>query len=551
MNTLLKKRTYQEVITIKDSDDEHPIIVELSDSDSSESESISEIEDDFSFVNLEGIDFKDLNSLINLNRIYNLYYQCLESGNDSLRSQCVKFFVDYHKCKFIHYFDVQGYIKFIVDVFFDPKFNVFNNMSSFFTDSHLPTIEDIYNRIINDKRKLNEVDHQLTKRIEIYQECFYFGDLDRIQGTFKYHFNDFYNKQLAKNNDNEKQEPNNQNCEFRLKKNTNTGSDSIFINKESSCFLSDLLLDRIISFSLINKDKSDYILVEYVMNFSLVSKKFFRVVSKILTKSYYESHGLINLESEYSLIQSPPLFFDYESIKYIKYGWSTDRINQLFERVELFLIKSDEYDYTCTADPIQRDYITKHSFGNLPEEYYQESITTDGYLVHLPAMPNLKSITVKRYYGFEDNYSSFLTSIFKSTPNGDGHGIESFKIDIYKDTQEFSGDFCILDFLSPLLRLHSKTLKSIEFKYIKNCGVQDMKELLKILKDWIPTMEQHNYSFKLYTNYQKLDRACRDDLDRKVQQYFLNQKVKNNISDEDIGIFDDADDYDEDDDSYE
>ncbi|EFA79615.1 hypothetical protein PPL_07474 [Heterostelium album PN500] len=118
--------------------EEYPITIERS-------------KDDYP-INVEGIDFNDQNSLINFNRIYNLYYECLENGNDSLRSQCVKFFVDYHEYKFIHSIDIQGYIKFIVDVFFDPEFDVFRKMSSFYCGSHKPTIQQIYNRIINDKR---------------------------------------------------------------------------------------------------------------------------------------------------------------------------------------------------------------------------------------------------------------------------------------------------------------------------------------------------------------------------------------------------------------
>ncbi|EFA79606.1 hypothetical protein PPL_07465 [Heterostelium album PN500] len=457
-------------------------------------------------INVEDIDFSDLNSLINFNRIYNLYYQCLESRNDSLRSQCVKFFVEYHKYKFIHYLDVQGYIKFIVDVFFDPEFNVFNNMSSFNCRAHNPTIQHIYNRIINDKRK----------RIEIYQKCCYFTKIDRLE----YDFNDLYNKLLSKNIDNEntvKHQINLNDREIQLENNSNTGSDSIVINKESKCILQDILLDKIISFSV------------YQSIFQMVIIYVVQSISKVKT----------------ALSNHHPLEVDYESIKYIKYGESTDRINQLFSRVDAFHISSDEYDIHIN-DGTQRSYISNETFTDNEDLCYRETIESDGYLPHLPAMPNLKSITLNGYFGYGSNYSSFLTSICKSTPSGDGRGIEQFKIDINKDWN-YTPDFSNLDFLEPLIRLHSNTLKSIEIKYEYRCHDDDMVILLESLKDLIPTMEQHSYSFILYANYRKLKRVCQEAKDRKVYQYLLNQKIKNNIPNEDVEDYNDYSDYSDDD----
>ncbi|EFA79611.1 hypothetical protein PPL_07470 [Heterostelium album PN500] len=498
-NSILGKRSYHEITSVVEVEQKGDIVQQP--------------------IIVEDIDFSDLNSLINFNRIYNLYYQCLESRNDSLRSQCVKFFVKYHKYKFIHYFDVQGYIKFIVDVFFDPEFNVFNNMSSFNCRAHNPTIQHIYNRIINDKRK----------RIEIYQKCCYFTKINRLE----YDLNDFYNKLLSKNIDNEntvKHQINLNDREIQLENNSNTGSDSIVINKESKCILQDILLDKIISFSVVNLPTFNikYKDVEIVLNIALVSKKIFKLVSKYIPNGYY-LRGPINLQRENCIVQSPPLFFDYESIKYIKYGESTDRTNQLFSRVDEFHISSDEYDIYIN-DGVERFYINDETFTDNEDLCYRKSIESDRYLPHLPAMPNLKRITLIKYYGYESNYSSFLTSICKSTPSGDGRGIEQFKIDINKDWNS-APDFSNLDFLEPLIRLHSNTLKSIEIKY-EYCRDLDMVILLEHLKDLIPTMEQHSYSFILHANYRKLKRVCQeDDKDRKVYQYLLNQKIKNNVKD--------------------
>ncbi|EFA79609.1 hypothetical protein PPL_07468 [Heterostelium album PN500] len=488
-NSILGKRSYQETTSVEEED-----LVQQP-------------------IKVEDIDFSDLNSLINFNRIYNLYYQCLESRNDSLRSKCVKFFVDYHEYKFIHYFDVQGYIKFIVDVFFDPEFKVFKNMSSFKCRVHIPTIEHIYNRIFIDKR-------------------------------------DCYNKLLAKNIDNKNTVKHqiNQNDEIQLEKKKKSNN---YVNQESKCILSAQLLERIITFSIIelptfNINQND---IEIVLNIALVSKQFFKMVSKYNPNGYY-LRGPINLQSEHCIVQSPPLEFDYESIKYIKYGESTDRINQLFSSVEKFHITSDEKESNIN-DGIKREYLDNPFTKSKEHQFYREAIESDGYLPHLPAMPNLKSITLSEYYGFGSNYNSFLTSIFTNTPNGDGHGIERFKIDINKDWN-CNPDYVDLDFLETLLLLHSNTLKSIEIKYLYRCHAEDMKELLRALKDFIPTLErqqqqQHSFpfKFKLYANYSLLQAFCEDDQDRKVYQYLLNQKVKNNIPDED---YDDIEEYCEDND---
>ncbi|EFA81935.1 hypothetical protein PPL_05167 [Heterostelium album PN500] len=448
--------------------------------------------------NIGDTDFQD-ESLINFNRIYILYYECLEKRNDCLRSKCVKFFVEYHRYKFIHYFDVQGYIKFILDVFFDPSFEVFNNMLHFECRFHKPTIQHIYKRIINDKRN---IDNQNTVQEQMYQKG-----------------------------------------EIQLDKNINTNTSSAIVNnQESRCILPDILLERIISFSLDNLPTFDISQVdlEIVLNIALVSKKLFKIVSKYISNGYY-LRGPIKLQSEYCNINSP-LHFDYDSIKYIKYGESSDRINQLFSRVKEFSFVYDEFDCSSSKDR-KRYYIIRESEGYYEEDIYNKAIKCQEYLTSLPAMPNLKSITVTSYFGYRTNYSSFLSSILTNTPNGNGHGIESFKIAIDKDWTHGQG-YSHLDFLEPLLRLHSNTLKSIEIKYLRFCHDEDMKALLQILA---PTLEHQNFSFILYADFRMLKRVCQVDQDRKVYQYLLNQKIQNNIPYED---YDDNSDYDQDEEDY-
>ncbi|EFA79623.1 hypothetical protein PPL_07482 [Heterostelium album PN500] len=498
-----------------------------------------EVDEEFPIL-VEGIDFKDQNSLINFNRIYNLYYDCLESRNGSLRSQCVRFFVEYHRYKFIHYFDVQGYIKFIVDVFFDPELDVVENMSRFYCGDHIPMLQDIYNRIINDKRKLKS--DQLKKRIKIYKGCCAFDHEDFVD----YDAKDFYNKVLLKNNKEVATQTNPIGSD-NIKKEIVDSSGLDFVcsiaNIQSACILPDVILERIVSYSL-KADESDEVIkhyneksvygVEYhidsksVLNYALVSKQFFKVVSKKITNSYYNLNGFFNLESDYSLIKSPPLFFDYESIKSIGYGWNTDRITQLFSRVETFHIKSDEYDSRiCNSDDIKRLYLLEECLDDVDIDFYQDAIQMMEYFVYIPAMPNLKRINVTGYYGYDFNYSEFLKSIITNTPNGNGHGIEQFKIDINKDWDNCP-DYSYIDFLEPLIEIHSNTLKSIEINY-HDCHRRDMDGLLHILKKLVTTMKQHSYSFILRTNYKTLKEAYQDDRDEDVYQYLLNQIHSNSI----------------------
>ncbi|EFA79789.1 hypothetical protein PPL_06608 [Heterostelium album PN500] len=465
---------------------------------------------------IEDIDFDDLNSLINFNRVYHLYYQCLENRDDKTRSQCVRFFVDYHKWKFLHYFDVEGYTKFIVDVFFDPSLDViiyvFNNMLSF-KSATKSLIKDISNRITNDIRQLEIDNNQLKKRFDIYTECCLFR-IKKIKSKD-------HNKLGMVNNNN-----NIENIVNTREKEIGNGDSSNSMTKEkvSNRIISDLLVDRIISFSL-REDQVQYgekryqiekeeLNNKFILNFALVSKQFFRVASKKMNDNYHNMFGYVNVDNEYSLIKSPPLFFDYESIKFIRYDDSAEQITQFFSRVELFHIKSDEYDVKING-AFSREYINV-SNDNSYEDFYSDVITCDGYLTYLPPMPNLKNIFVHEYFGYQSNYSSFLISIFENTPNVDGHGIESFYINIKKDWNSTPDDNN-LDFLQPLLSLHSKTLKSVTLEYY-HIYREGGRNLLSSLKKMLPTIKQYNYSFIIYGNFKKLRYACRDNED--LQSHF-------------------------------
>ncbi|EFA86576.1 hypothetical protein PPL_00377 [Heterostelium album PN500] len=450
-------------------------------------------------INIEGIDSNNQFSLINFNRIFNLYYKCLENSDDQTRSQCVRYFIKYYEYKFLHYIDEEGFTKFIVDVFFDPSINVFNNMSLYNCGDNISLIQDIYKRIINDKRN----------RIEVYQECCNFKCIP--EQYLDFNFYDFYNRLLTNDDTNINENQNTIVNQNELEKNDDDDNNN---NNNSNN----------------NYDNSNE------ENYTALVKSF--ILPEIF---YYNITRHINLESKYSLIKSPPLFFDYESINFFKYGESTERTNQMFSRVQVFHIKSDEYD-SNTNDGVRRHYFRDNNsfFTQDDEHYYRVSISKNRYLTQLPPMPQLKHISITDYHGYTGNYSSFLKKILESTPNGDGHGIESFYINIDKDWNDCP-DYSNLNFLLPLLSLHSKTLKSVVISYDDSCKYGDVITLLEILKETLSTMKQYNYSFIMYGNFRMLKEQCNNEVDLEVYRYLLNQKKISNKFDYGLDQYDEDD----------
>ncbi|EFA85476.1 hypothetical protein PPL_01433 [Heterostelium album PN500] len=324
---------------------------------------------------------------------------------------------------------------------------------------------------------------------------------------------------------------------------TKTETTDTITTDNSISKLSDILLCKIISnFVAFDNDKYErtsrhykfknllffipYLIDgENVMNFALISKQLFRVVSKIINNNlfYWNSFIDINNQSEYNLIKSSPLYFDYESIKYIPYDQGIEYANQLLSRVETFVMESDEYDHSINggvsrSEDIYIDYYVIRFI----EEDYRSAIIKDGYLIRPPPMPNLKEIIVLGYHGFEENYSNFLKDLFVSTPNIDGHGIERFTIDMRKDWNS-RPDYNNIDFLSSLLNYHSKTLKSILI-INESFGMEDLDFLIDFLDEFIPTLKENNIDFKLTTN---------DPIDR-LTQHIDNNSVIRYLSDNTI-----------------
>ncbi|EFA86425.1 hypothetical protein PPL_00217 [Heterostelium album PN500] len=437
------------------------------------------------------------NLLSSLLSVRDLYYKLLEFSdvdNDDvasdaiyLRSKCVKYFGDYHQDKFVHYFDAIGYTKFIIDVFFDPSSDVFGQMIDSFTSNlFIPLISYIYDTTINDKR-FNE----------------WFKNLNQSDNKqLLYRLNSF-SKSLNKSNNS-----NNNNNEPSKEITTTITFD---IQSTNNSRFSDLILEKIITYTLKKNidthskmiyneiynriNKSVPCFGSNILSMALVSKQFFRVVSRYINNinTYYRWDHHFNIDNQYCLIKSQPLYFDYRSIRCIRYYCDIEFAKRFLSRVETFYIISDEIDHQIEQSDFL-DYVKNHYLDR--DESYRQSVVDYNYLVHPPAMPNLKNIILTDYFGYTENYSNLLNHITTSTPSGNGYGIECFIIKMTKDDMTCEPSRHTLEFLYILLDHHATTLKSIYIHY-DNCGFKEIKSLLKKLQPYLSTLRKHSIQFNL------------------------------------------------------
>ncbi|EFA83519.1 hypothetical protein PPL_02584 [Heterostelium album PN500] len=338
---------------------------------------------------------------------YNLYYCLIDSDDnddEQKRSECVKLFSNYHLNKFIHYFDVEGYVKFLVDFFFERSSKVFNQIYiSLQCQDYKPLVLIIIRKIVDDKRfiQMNQSDiEELKRRIDSYSNNL---KLNRYNYSFNYNY--LYEKDNTNNNKVISNSSNNNN-----KLDIKTTTNSTTITTTQKYILSDLVLKNIISktefdFEDQRSEKNDNNKLFNFKNFNtinlaLVSKRFFNIVSKIINNLYYGWYNYFNIDNKYCLIKKTPLLFDYESIKYIRYDRGAEYANRMTSRVETFHIESDEI-YSTTGGSLRRDYLYSHSLS--PNSQDRTSILLPAYLVHPPPMPNLKNIVVHNYMGFREN----------------------------------------------------------------------------------------------------------------------------------------------------
>ncbi|KAK5576151.1 hypothetical protein RB653_007292 [Dictyostelium firmibasis] len=124
-----------------------------------------------------------------------------------------------------------------------------------------------------------------------------------------------------------------------LKTNCNNNNNNNGSNLEKKSFIiSDIIVEKIVRDSLrYCGDGMDKVIINYnLLSFALVSKQFFKVLSKILNDGYFEwNKSMIQFnDSEFNLIKQPPLHFDYDSIRLIPYSINKEYLELLFSRVQ-------------------------------------------------------------------------------------------------------------------------------------------------------------------------------------------------------------------------
>ncbi|KAN0007276.1 hypothetical protein ACTFIU_000475 [Dictyostelium citrinum] len=414
--------------------------------------------------------------LIDIIKIFNDYKE-----NESIKIKSINYFNKYHSNKYFHYFDKKGYMDFILNIFFDASFNVFNKISNSIKFSYFKY--KLYKKTVIDKRfkdwfkNLNENDKdQLEKRLSIMEKEF---ELSPNQYNIDRLYNIVYNEM----NDNSLDSLESFGCysdgklysryyystNNHFTANNNSNNNNKDENLQTKSFtISDLVIIRD-SLWYINDRMDRVIINDNLLSFALVSKQFFKVLSKILYHEYFEwkkSMIPFNNDSEFSLIKQPPLYFDYNSIRLIPYSSSKEFIKSLFSRVESFYLNSDEQDSRINEGTIRRFKSNSNEIDGEEDNNYRQDIISSRYLVYPPPMPSLQSITIDEYYGYSENYQDLFKHILidsfksiKEANNEDSFGIKRFSIGVYND---WNGEpKSEIHFLKPLLEYHSNSLERI------------------------------------------------------------------------------------------
>ncbi|EFA79681.1 hypothetical protein PPL_07372 [Heterostelium album PN500] len=440
-----------------------------------------------------------------------LYNQSQNKLKDKVR-EIVKFFnfkdynslsnfIKFHRNKFPHLINIDSYIKFAVDIFFDPSKVIYNQISKINTFNSRSLVSKLQNQIINDQRfnkwfrDLNEIDNESLR--------FRIGKLQIENNHFEY--DSLYNLVYHSNSD------------------LNSVSPSISNRYEISEIstttkLSDFIINKIIGYSLEYIDDMDDLytnshskFIQYqqtcclnipintqFLRFSMVSKQFHRVISKLLSNIYFEwVESPISLNNnKFNLIKDPPLYFDYDSIKFIPFNRGTDYANHILSRVETFTLDTDEFDYS-TSGAIHRDLGDVFNGLVVNKIQYRKSILSENYLLYPPPMPNLKNILVYGYHGYTSNYSRLLGHILMTTPNTGDHGVHLFSVRISRDfnhNPSFNLD------PTRMLDIFSEFIEEIKIYNINIDVFTNDKTLLEILEETLVVQKEYNDIYKYLKN---------------------------------------------------
>ncbi|KAK5577257.1 hypothetical protein RB653_002197 [Dictyostelium firmibasis] len=455
--------------------------------------------------------------------IFNLLRE--KESPPSIRYFSAAYFIIYHQHKFSHYISNDDYSKYIIDIFFDSSIQVFNLLNYLSLFLNLKSTFYLIFQILNDNR-LNEFMNSykyknkiLKLKIETifsiakyidYDWDNHFKIIDKIilnenQKLFLEIFkiiSQESNNQLIKKPFVYSRKPYNNKIfqEFLLKVETENTIQPIMTTTPPINFhfsLDNVLLSKIINLIIYNEyfindnnnNKNNNNYYNYFkpniinINLSLINKQWFKVFSKIINRYPFQWFNKINLP--FSLVNEPPLFIDYESIKFFQWN----NIVESFSRVEELRIDCDIQQSKETKP--SREYINGSNLNS-----FNSYLSERNYLIYPPKMPNLKRLFISNYIGYNNisaagyqigtgyqiiNYNDLINHI---AINGNGiHDKNNCSSSLEVVCIKFSNKSPVtpfwfdFSFLKTLLDYHSKTLKTIHIlHYFDNhslVGVMD------------------------------------------------------------------------------
>ncbi|KAM9965277.1 hypothetical protein ACTFIW_005089 [Dictyostelium discoideum] len=461
--------------------------------------------------------------------IFNLLKQ--KESTPSIRYFSAAYFIIYHQHKFSHYISNDDYSKYIIDIFFDSSIQVFNLLNYLSLFLNLKSNFNLIFQILNDNRLNQFINNYKNKnkilRIKIdtiisiaknidYDWDKQFQIVDNIQlnenqklflEIFKSLLKEYSSEILIKkpfqySSKRYDYEIINVNRELLI--NDNVGTITTTTDPSSpppppmnfQLNLDNVLLSKIIDLIIYNKyfnNNDNYFTpIKININLSLINKQWFKVLRKIINRYPIQWFNKINLS--FSLLNEPPLFIDYESIKYLEWN----NISDQFSRVEELRIDCD-IQQTKETKP-SRDYINGTNLNSFNSCY-----TERNYLIYPPRMPNLKRLIISNYIGYNNissagyhigtayqiiNYNDLINHLaingnynYDEINNGSTLSSSSLEFICIKFSKEspITPFWYEFSFLKTLLDYHSKTLKTIQIQfYFSNhrlIGIMDFNSL--------------------------------------------------------------------------
>ncbi|EGC34484.1 hypothetical protein DICPUDRAFT_79748 [Dictyostelium purpureum] len=470
----------------------------------------SSIPPSFNSNNNNNDDDDSNNSIINNNNSNN-------SSNNITKSMkyfSVVYFLNYHHPKMAHYIFEDYFIAFTTSIFFDKDIEIFSLLKFLNIMKTGKSFSNLFYKILIDPRLdgfiKTEKKQLLKEKVQILFNLVdnkqFFDKVTNLESTLKINNNQAelirITKQILENKKNNGVIiSNNNSSDFELiidyqkrrniygniinsNNNNNNNNNNIQNNIEEmdldyynhNIYLDNIIIGKIFDYIIYNESEiektpnkffyeRDNIPID--ISYGLVSKRLLNIFSKVISGYSFPIFNKINFNSEYCMVKHPPLYLNYESIKYLPTTIENSNIKHSFSRVEELFIRLDN------NQQIERNYIDNISY------IYKTRYLERDYLIYPPQMPNLKRLVISNYYGYNNiSNSGFINRPYNQinandlithiVTNDEGkHSIEFFSISIIRNFQHDANIPFIYDFsfFDHLLKNHSETLKNIEIHF--------------------------------------------------------------------------------------